>query len=272
MWPCRRGRLCRGSGLCPSACGFSAAAPPARCTFWTSASVSRLSSPLESSHHCHCHRSRPPPPPPAPHYHHHHADGPVLWEPAETGGSSKMTLKQNNSKDKGSDAQAELGGGAESLKRTVVSAASTSGASWYPESFMFTDSPGRRGGERWRIFLCESVGIDAAEFHHVEQSGEIVSADPNRDIRGLHACTRGLLTRCGRSFGSPQKQPNKKNIPLAFWRNGNYFLYLNTAAFFLKRRKYKELFSFHLLTRTLHLLSLSVQSFPSQLCPHHPTL
>lgn len=93
VWPCRCGKLCRGSGLCPSADGSSAAAPPARCTVWLYSSASPFaSSPSGSSpnrcrlHRYHLHRLH--------RLHHlHRLIGPALWEPGGTEDSSRMTLR-----------------------------------------------------------------------------------------------------------------------------------------------------------------------------------
>lgn len=90
-WPCRCGKRCRGSGLCPSAGGFSAAAPPPRCTVGISSSVSLLSffPPGSSRHHCHLHHLHHR----RPHRHPHRLIGPAHWESTGTEDSSKMTLR-----------------------------------------------------------------------------------------------------------------------------------------------------------------------------------
>lgn len=181
MWPCRCGKRCRGSELYPSACGSSAAAPPAPCTVWLSAPVSLLSSsPRGSLAHRprHLHHPRPHP---------HRLTGPALWEPAGTEDSSRTTLRKKHT-----DVWNDLQVGPEcvcvqiwSHRHTVVSAAATSRAPRYPESFMLTDGPGSRGdrrGQRGRcVSLHKSVGIHTAELHDVKQAAEVLSTDPDRE-------------------------------------------------------------------------------------------
>lgn len=83
------------------------------------------------------------------------------------------------------------------MKRTLVSAAAAGGAPRYPQSFVFADSPGGGGGRDGRgrrVFICQSVGIHAAELHHVKEPGEILNADPSRESRGPNAHRGDLLS------------------------------------------------------------------------------
>lgn len=52
-------------------------------------------------------------------------------------------------------------------------------------SFMLSDGPGRRGGGRdgrdGLVSLHKCVGTHATELHDVEQFGEVLCTDPNRE-------------------------------------------------------------------------------------------